>query len=113
MWECGGGQVSPGESFKDAVKRQTKEEMGLSVIVDHAIGDYAIDAPSTSQKIIPGVRFVCHVMESEPEVTISGEHLSYRWVTHKQLDELKLKFIPGFREQIEEAFKFINLLKIF
>jgi len=33
LWECGGGQVRPGENFEEAVLRQLEEELGVKAKV--------------------------------------------------------------------------------
>jgi len=55
MWECGGGQVHPGENFEDAVKRQLQEELGAVVEPVRVLGSYTIDIPLEPQKKIPGI----------------------------------------------------------
>src|SRR5579863_9865556 len=57
-WECGGGQVNPGEGFNDAVKRQIFEEFGLDVEPCDLLETYEIHVPG-QKRVIAGLRFLC------------------------------------------------------
>jgi len=129
LWEGGGGQVSPGEGFKGAVRRQVEEETGLGVEVIMAFDDYQIEAPFLDQKLIPGIKFICHVPEmsvgmrskeessrydEEPKVKISErEHTEFRWVTLKEVNLGKIEFIPGIDKEIKKVFALIDRLELF
>jgi 8-oxo-dGTP diphosphatase len=98
LWECGGGQVKPGEGFPDAVKRQLREEAGILVDSIKPVGTYVIDLPDGEK--IPGVYFACRFAGYEEGVQprLSHEHTEWKWIPAKDLTDLDL--IPGVRESI-------------
>ena len=102
LWECGGGQVKPGENFEEAVKRQLKEELNVDVKVISVFKTYEIDALQLEQKKIPGLVFVCNFLEGEPKIT--KEHSEWRFLREDELDSVE--FIPGLKERILKAFKY-------
>lgn len=98
LWEGGGGQVKPDESFPDAVKRQMKEEFGLDARVLFPFRDYVIE---TAQGRIPGIGYVC-CKAANSEVRLDGkEHSEYAWVLPEELEGYAL--IPGVAEDIRKG----------
>jgi 8-oxo-dGTP pyrophosphatase MutT (NUDIX family) len=103
LWECGGGQVNPGEGFGEAVARQLREEAGVITEMLGPAGIYDIFLPEGEQKKIPGIHFACifkgYAEGSEPR--LSAEHTEWKWQPLDRLDELE--FIPGLKEDIRKA----------
>lgn len=108
-WECGGGQIKPGENFKDAVVRQHKEELNIISKVIIPVGTYEINTPDLLQKIIPGVYFLCEVILDDPKVD-NKEFVEYKWVKINELNDIKL--IPGLDKQIIKASELFQRLSI-
>lgn len=86
-WECGGGQVKPGENFHDAVHRQIQEEFRIKVEIVGTLGPYEIATPELSQKKIPGIQFVCRYLQGTATID-PNEHTECRWLPINQLSEL-------------------------
>jgi len=111
LWECGGGQVEPGENFEEAVKRQLKEELGVIIDVIVPIGTYEIKTPDLPQKRIPGIHYLCEVIsfvDKEPKV--DGKELTeWKWLPFSKLE--KVDFIPDLPSEIREAVKLHKLFK--
>ena len=112
LWECGGGQVNPGENFVDAVKRQLQEELGVIATPLKVLGIYQILTPDLEQKKIPGVKFICKIESLEGKTPrITEEHSEFRFLSRSELENSDLEFIPGVKEEILEAFSSIENLK--
>lgn len=109
LWECGGGQVQPGETFKEAIKREMREELRLKVEPLLAFDDYYIFTPYLEQRLIPGVKFICsiqtYVVKSDPR-----EHTEFCWCKKSGL--AKYKFIPGVKRDIKRAMELVEKLKL-
>jgi 8-oxo-dGTP pyrophosphatase MutT (NUDIX family) len=105
-WECGGGQVWPGESFKEAIQRQMYEEFNLSVDVLSIIGTYQIPRVRPQKTKIPGLTFLCRVNGSGEEATLNKrEHSEYRWIAPS--DVKNYKFIGGVAKDIYRAIQML------
>lgn len=91
QWECGGGQVRPGENFHEATIRQIKEELGVDIYIIAPYSCYEILAPDLPQKKIPGIRFVCKVLSGEPKIN-SQEHTEWKWQPISDLGSIDLLF---------------------
>ncbi|WNV81750.1 NUDIX domain-containing protein [Bacillus atrophaeus] len=40
-WSLPGGNMEPGETVGDSIKREVKEETGLDIVVKHLVGVYS------------------------------------------------------------------------
>jgi len=103
MWECGGGQLNPGENFIDGLKRQMKEELGVIINNPREFKVYEINL---SQKKIPGVRFICdiekYVNGKEPQVD-GKELIEWKWLNISEID--KFDIIPSLKEDLKQIAK--------
>ena len=78
-WENAGGKVEPGESLEEALRREIREEAGLSVTV----GELAY-ASYVSDMII----LVYYCTPESNEVILSPEHSDFRWVGRLECQKL-------------------------
>lgn len=105
MWECGGGQLNPGENFIDAIKRQMKEELGIIITKPREFKVYEI-ITNSSQKKMPGVRFICdiesYVNDKEPQVD-GKELIEWKWLNISEID--KFDIIPSLKEDLKQISK--------
>ncbi len=95
-WECGGGQVLPGENFEEAIIRQHREELSIDSIVLKPLHVYEIIVESLPQKKIPGVSFLCTT--SSTPIIDEKEFVEWRWVSKEEVAEMD--FIPSLKKQI-------------
>ena len=106
-WECGGGQVRPGESFEEAIQRQIYEEFNLSVDVVAVIGTYQIPRTRPQKAKIPGLTFLCVVNGNGEEITLNKrEHSECRWIAPS--DTKDYRFIGGVAKDIHKALTMLS-----
>ena len=78
-WSLPGGALEAGETPEDAAARETFEETGLHVSIEHHIGTYTLDNGFTAHA------FRCVILDGEPQVPSSGEIDEVAWWSAKAL----------------------------
>ena len=111
-WECGGGQVYAGENFKEAIKRQMEEELGILIKNVVTFGIYEIATPQLEQKKIPGIKFVCffggYLNGKEPQID-PKEFSEWKW---QSIDDLSgIDFVDGMQCEIRIGWEFYDRYK--
>ncbi|MDE6289024.1 MAG: (deoxy)nucleoside triphosphate pyrophosphohydrolase, partial [Muribaculaceae bacterium] len=82
-WEFPGGKIEPGETEKEAIKREIREELGCEIEVDSLLPEIEYEYPDF---IIRMTICICHlVASSTPECK---EHEAIRWFTAGELSFL-------------------------
>ena len=83
-WENVGGVMEFGETFEQALVREFKEEVGLSVEVERLL--YAITFLTRPTRQIILLTFLCRT--NDETVVLSEEHEAYLWASKKELQSL-------------------------
>ena len=96
LWEFPGGKIEPGESEKDCVKREIKEELDIEIEVGTKL--VTIEHAYSHFKVTLNV-FNCTHLSGEPKLLECDE---IRWVT---LDEIEEYPFPKANSQIIEALR--------
>jgi len=80
-WSLPGGAVEPGETPEQTVVRETLEETGVRVGVEHLVGSYPLEHGFTAHA------FRCLVVQGEPSVPTTGEIAEVGW---SRADEVRI-----------------------
>ena len=80
-WETGSGRLDQGEGFAQALRRETREELGVDVRVECILGTthFYRGEPSPGNDMV-GVSFGCSI-PGESEISLSVEHSEHRWLS--------------------------------
>lgn len=88
-WECPGGTVHFGETLKETIIREIKEEFGVDIevfeqlkAVDHLI-------PKEKQHWV-GIAFVCKIKKGAPKILEPHKCEKIGWFTLREMEKLSL-----------------------
>ena len=87
LWEFAGGKVEPGESGVDALIRECKEELGVTVSVGRVFFDVVHEYPDL---LVHLTVYNAEIVDGEP---LKLEHNDIRWITADEIDEYE--FCPA------------------
>lgn len=98
LWCFPGGKVEPGETGRQAVVREVREETGLTVEAVRLL---------YTDRNVPGKVVECWECReratSDPDITLNHEHVGYGWFTIKDLDNMGFVRFLAFRHTIMQA----------
>ncbi len=98
-WQAVGGRLEKGEKLEDGLRRETKEETGIT---DLEIGkvihvDEWFAKPEGELKHIVALFFFCQTKSNQ--VVLSDEHQEFAWVTADELEQ----YADSIEKEIKEA----------
>ena len=82
LWEFVGGKVEPGETREQALIRECREELAITVRVDDIFMEVTHDYPDLTVHL---TLFHAAIADGIPQRL---EHNDLRWVTIREMDEL-------------------------
>ena len=82
MWEFPGGKIEPGETKKQALVREIKEELNIEISVDNFALDMEYQYPNFYLFMSC---FMCSIKEGSIELL---EHNDGKWITKEELNTL-------------------------
>jgi len=82
-WEFPGGHLENGETLKDGLRRELKEEIGFVDEFEPIITHYYDEIKEKNDELVHDLEidFIINVDSSKINVKLSDEHCNYKWVT--------------------------------
>jgi len=93
LWEFVGGKVEPGETKEQALIRECREELAVTVAVDHVFMDVVHEYPDITVHL---TLFHASIAKGTPQKL---EHNDIRWITPAQIPDYP--FCPADKEILE------------
>lgn len=97
LWEFVGGKVEPGESKEEALIRECREELGVTVEVGDVFMEVTHQYPDITVHL---TLFSASIREGVPQKL---EHQDIRWITAEEIG--KFSFCPADTEILEKLKK--------
>jgi ADP-ribose pyrophosphatase YjhB (NUDIX family) len=96
LWSIPGGRIEPGETGREATRREVREETGLTVRVGELVGSVERPGPDDTVYVIDdyAAEVVAGALRAGDDATQA------RWVTDDDLADLPLT--PGLLEALKE-----------
>ncbi len=84
IWEFAGGKIEFGEALEDALMREIREEVDLTVTVDKLL--YAATFMTHEHRQVVVLAYACAALDAG--VMLSFEHQDYLWADEAQMRRL-------------------------
>jgi 8-oxo-dGTP diphosphatase len=100
-WSLPGGRVDFGETLRDATVRETREETGIDVVVNHFLGwvERVGSDPDPYHFVI--LDFACVPLDPQQPAVAGDDATEARWVPFDALEGLSL--VPGLLAFLEDS----------
>ncbi len=86
LWECVTGRVDQGEGFEEALHREVREEVGVSVQLEFFVGTtHFYRGAARPENELLGIVCCCSLADPDA-IRLTAEHAEYRWVNGSAAD---------------------------
>lgn len=104
QWCIPGGHLEVGETIEDCVRREIREEVGITVtdLKFINIGESIFSKEFTKRKHLVFINYLCKTTDTK--LTLNEEATEYKWFTKEDLEKIKIK------DSLKEALKIISPL---
>lgn len=100
LWEFVGGKVEPGESKEQALVRECREELAVTVSVGEAFADVVHEYPDITVRL---TLFNAAISEGVPQKL---EHNDIKWITAAEISQYD--FCPADKEILKKIIEVYN-----
>ena len=97
LWEFVGGKVEDGESAKQALIRECREELGVTLTVQDAFGEVVHEYDDITVHLVLYNAFIAY------GTPILFEHKAFRWITPEEISAYE--FCPADNDLLEKIKK--------
>ena len=97
LWEFVGGKVEPGETKEQALIRECREELAVTISVGNVFMDVVHEYPDLTVHL---TLFNATISEGEPQKL---EHNDIQWITPSEIQDYE--FCPAYEEILKEITK--------
>ena len=94
LWEFAGGKVEPGETKEQALVRECREELAVTLQVGEVFMELTHQYPDLTVRL---TLFCASIQEGTPKML---EHKDIRWITVGEIDQYP--FCPADKEILEK-----------
>lgn len=108
-WDFPGGGIEPGETEKEALVREVREETGIDISPYEAVPIKRWEEISKKGVKISGVDFFCS-LDSCPDIILSVEHVEARWFSEEEIFNGE-EFAEWIKESVKLASEALNNLR--
>jgi len=104
-WGLPGGRLDKGEVKEPALRREIREELGISTFDIVSVVDYDIWHTSSGVPVCAVVNLIENY--DTDEIRLSHEHIQMKWVKREELE--KYDFVwPKAKQMIERGFDYLK-----
>jgi len=82
FWEFPGGEIEPGETAKECITREIREELNIEISVENQLEPVEHHYPEKSIRLIP---FICRIKSGKITLT---DHSEFRWLAKHEIFEV-------------------------
>ena len=107
-WDIPGGRLDKGEHSEPAFRREIKEELGLDNFKILGVVDY--DIWYTTNNNTPVCAVTSLISNEKDEITLSDEHLDYKWIMESEIDDYNFLW-PSAKRMLKKGFERYKYLK--